>query len=115
MSGRTPCWDPALRLTTAGAKENFIVPTDAQLLRAIAVAIRGTRSAWASVAALCDILNVARCTLMSAIDRSSWWCTHINGYVIAKCQQAVFAHTPERLTNAPRDMLALALGMSYGL
>ena len=92
------------------------VPTGAQLLRAIAAAaVCGARCAWVSVVRLCDILNIPKRVLMSAVQRNSWWCTHINGYVIAKNQQAIFADTAEKITDAPRDMLALAQAMASGL
>ena len=112
---RRPHGYPLSRLATISTGANFIGPTSAQLLRAIAIAIRGTGCAWASVPVLCEVLNVPKSTLMSAINGNSWWCTHINGYVIAKCKQAIFAETPERITDAPHDMFALALGMTFGL
>ena len=106
---------PVLGTLDSYADSNLELPNAAQLLRAIAFAVRGARCGWAPVARLCAILNVARRTLLSALQRNSWWCTHINGYVIAKNQEAIVADIPARITDATRDMLALAQAMTSGL
>ena len=91
------------------------VPTDAQLLRAIAQATHGSRCAWAPVSLLCERLGTSRQSFMTAVNRSSWWCDHINGFVFAKPLDALFQNTPSKLKPAAPDMLALANSLSSGL
>ena len=77
---------PAFGTSVYSVDASFEVPTGAQLLRAIAAAVSGARCAWVPIVRLCHILNVPKRILISAVQRNSWWCTHINGYVIAKNQ-----------------------------
>ena len=88
-----------------------VAPTDAELLRAIAMAIRGQRCAWAPVAVVSAILNVPAQMVLLAVKRDVFG-VHINGYLRAKRQQALLGHVGKVLGNAPREMLALARALT---
>ena len=96
---------PVLGTSVNCVDSNLEVPNAAQLLRAIAFAVRGARCGWAPVPRLCAILTVSRRTLICAVQRNSWWCTHINGYVIAKNQEVIFADIPAKITDVVRNRL----------
>ena len=88
-----------------------VEPTDAELLRAIAMAIRGQRCAWAPVAVVSAILDVPAPVVFLAVKRDVF-CMHINGYIRAMSQQAMLGDVGKVLGNAPREMLALARALT---
>ena len=82
------------------------VPTHCQLLRAIAMTIRGTECSWANITRLCDILAVEPDVILAAVQRTTF-AAHINGCVRAKRMPEVFAG-PYPVFNAPHQMYGLA-------
>ena len=98
---------PASRDAAVLSCGDSVLPSAVELLRAIAVILRGTQSAWAPVGALAQRLNTSRGAILDVAQRYDW-CTHINGYICAKAQDALFQASPRVLINWPRDMFALA-------
>ena len=92
-------------------RDDSVVPSAVELLRAIACIIRATQSTWAPVTALAQRLNKFRGAILDAAQRYSW-CTHINGYICAKAQEVLFDASPRVLINRPRDMFALARALT---
>ena len=90
-----------------------VVLTDCQLLRAIALAIRGSESSWASSERLSDILTAAPDVILAAVRRNTF-AAQINGYVRAQMMSEVFAG-PYPVVNAPTQMYALARALTSEL
>ena len=69
------------------------IPTDAELLRAIAVVIRNTYSAWAPLADVSSLLKLAPAAVVEAAKRNTF-CTYLNGHLRAKKLKDIFITNP---------------------